>query len=224
MDSEQKLFLPLLLVLVGCSHIPGLQKTTVASYEPSNVHREERHLPSQIKRVAVLPVTAMTDESAMEFGRDTLGPILVEELERARLFEVVVISSEELHLATGRNAWTGEERLPLDFFDALKEKLGADAVLFVRLTQYRAYEPLSIGWRLKLLETDEPRILWAVDEVFDARVPGVAAAARRFAHQHPETSGDAGDGQEVLRSPRRFGQYTVSAVVATLPSRQIQPH
>ena len=77
MDSEQKLFLPLLLVLAGCSHIPGLQKTTVASYEPSNVHREERHLPSQIKRVAVLPVTAMTDESAMEFGRDTLGPILV---------------------------------------------------------------------------------------------------------------------------------------------------
>lgn len=222
---SQPLRLCLLLVLVaGCSHIPGLREPAVASYEPTNVHREERRLPSQIKRVAVLPVTAMTDESAMEFGRDTLGPVLVEELGRARQFELVLVNSEELRLATGRNSWTGEERLPLDFFDQLKDKLGADAVLFVRLTQYRAYEPLSIGWRLKLLETEEPRILWAVDEVFDARVPGVAAAARRFAANHPESPGRTADGQDVLSSPRRFGQYTAAAVVATLPPRQIEPH
>ena len=181
-------------------------------------------MPGAIKRVAILPLTALTDESAMEFGRDTLGPVLVEELGRVRQFELVLVSAEELRAATGRSSWTGEERLPLDFFELLKEKLGVDAVLFARLTQYRAYEPISIGWRLKLLETEEPRILWAVDEVFDARVPGVAAAARRFASQHPESLAGKGDEEDVLRSPRRFAQYTANAVVATLPPRQSEPH
>jgi hypothetical protein len=214
------LILPL---LAGCARLPGLRQASVASYEPTNVHQEERHLPAQIKRVAVMPVSVLTDEITMEFGRDTLGPLLVEELARSRQFELVVVSPDELRLATGRSAWTGEEKLPLDFFDQLRDKIGADAVLFVRLTQYRAYEPLSVGWRLKLVETEEPRILWAVDEVFDARIPEVAAAARRFGRQHPDSTTASGDGPDVLGSPRRFGRYTANAVVATLPPRQIVP-
>src|SRR5262249_10123456 len=116
--------------------------------------------------------------------------------------------------------WTGEEQLPLDFCDKLRERLGADAIVFVRLTQYRAYAPLTVGWRIKLLETDEPRILWAVDEVFDARVPGVAAAARPFARDPPHAGSLSPETDDVLPSPRRFGQSTASAVVAPLPARE----
>ncbi len=94
-----------------------------------------------------------------------------------------------------------------------------DAVLFCRLTQYRAYEPLAVGWRLKLLDAEVPRILWAVDEVFDARVAEVAAAARRYAREHSEAVPSLQDSQSVLLSPRRFGQYTASAVVGTMPGR-----
>jgi hypothetical protein len=94
-----------------------------------------------------------------------------------------------------------------------------DAVLFSRLTQYRAYEPLAVGWRLKLFDTAEPQVLWAVDEVFDARVPEVAAAARRYAQQHPDAGPSVQDAQGVLLSPRRFGRYAASAVVETLPGR-----
>jgi hypothetical protein len=212
-------WLLLLLGPLGCSHVPVLREATVASYVPDNVHREEPTLPPQIKRVAVLPLTTLSDDAATEFGRETLAPLLYEELGRSRQFEVVLVTAEQLRLATGRSAWTGEEQFPLDFFELLREKLGVDAVLFSRLTQYRAYEPLSIGWRLKLFETEAPRILWAVDEVFDGRVPEVAAAARRFSRQHPEAN-SASDGQEVLSSPLRFGRYTTSAVVATLPRHQ----
>jgi hypothetical protein len=92
-------------------------------------------------------------------------------------------------------------------------------VLICRLTQYRAYEPLAIGWRLKLLDTDEPRIVWAVDEVFDARQPAVANAARRFAQAHPEPVPPVADSRRILLSPRRFAQYTAREVFKTLPPR-----
>ena len=71
------------------------------------------------------------------------------------------------------------------------------------------------GWKLG----DDPRILWSVDEVFDASLPAVANAARRYAQAHPEPSPPLGDSRRVLNSPRRFGHYTASAIWQTLPER-----
>jgi len=214
------LFLPL---FTGCTTTSFLGQATTPSHKPSNVYRAEANLPPTLRRVAVLPLTTLTDDSAMDFGRDALWPVLMGELGRARQFELVAVSPDELRLLTGRNAWNGEEKLPLDFFDKLKDKLGVDGVLFCRLTQFRAYEPVAVGWRLKLFDADQPRILWAVDEVFDARIPKVAAAARRYAQQHPEVAPSVHDPQAALLSPRRFGQYTANAVVGTLPQRPAAP-
>jgi hypothetical protein len=243
--------LSLLLALVpGCATCPFLAEVSTPSYQPSNVYRQQPTLPSAVKRVAVMPLTIPSSEfgirhSELEFGREMLWPVLVDELGRARHFELVPVAPESLRALTGRSDWSGEESLPLDFFDRLKESLGADAVLFCRLTQYRAYEPLTIGWRLKLvyqgekqevrgekakeslpftsslspLTLLEPHILWAVDEVFDARTPEVAVAAKRYAAEHPESAPSLHDSRSVLLSPRRFGQYTTSAVVETLPRR-----
>jgi len=213
------------LLLAGCATCPWLAERATPSYQPSNVYREQTILPHTVKRVAVLPLTVPNSEfgtrsSELEFGRETLWPVLLDELGRARQFELVSVSPEALRVLTGRSDWSSEDSLPLDFFDRLKDSLNADAVLFCRLTQYRAYEPLTIGWRLKLLDSDEPRILWAVDEVFDARTPEVAAAARRYAKEHPDSAPSVHDSHSVLLSPRRFGQYTASAVVETMPGRQ----
>lgn len=206
-------------MVTGCATSPFLSDLGTSSYAPSNVYREEATLPPQIKRVAVLPLTTLTDEDAMEFGRGVLWPVLLQELGRSRQFELVTVTPEELRLLTGRSEWSGEERLPRDLLERLKDKFSVDAVLFSRLTQYRAYEPLTVGWRLKLLDVRDPRILWAVDEVFDARVAEVAAAARRYAREHLETTPSQHDAQGVLVSPRRFGQYSASAVVGTMPGR-----
>jgi len=207
------------LLFTGCSTSPFLSDLSTPNYAPSNVHRDQAFLPTYVRRVAVLPLTTLTDESSMDFGRDSLWPVLLDELGRSRQFELVTVPPDELRLLTGRSSWSGEEKLPADFFEKLKDKLGVDAVLFSRLTQYRAYEPLTVGWRLKLLDAEVPRILWAVDEVFDARVAEVSVAARRYARDHPDAAASLHDSQSVLLSPRRFGQYTASAVIATMPGR-----
>src|SRR5262249_26051439 len=126
----------------------------------------------------------------------------------------------------GRSTWTAEEKLPADFFHKLRSAVDVDAVLVGRLTQYRAYEPLAIGWRLKLIDADGARIVWATDEVFDAQRTDVANAARRYAKAHPASVTPVGDSRRILVSPRRFAQYTANEVVKTLPPRagQILPN
>ena len=172
-----------------------------------------------VKRVALLPVTTITEDATLQFGRETLEPVLLQEFTRCRQFELVPVTAGQLRLMTGQDTWTAEERLPADFFEKLKDRFGVDAVVFARLTQYRPYEPVSVGWRLKLLEVEQPHILWAIDEVFDSRQPRVAAGARRFAKENPEAPGLASEVEGVLTSPRRFGQYTVNSAVATMPGR-----
>lgn len=208
--------------LSGCAGSRILAKAITPSYVPSNVFKEGVVVPSQIRRVAVLPFSVMNeDDGDLAFGRDTLMPLFVGELNRARVFEVVTVSTDELRLISGKGVWNAEEKLPLEFFERLKEKFGADAVLFGRLTMYRAYEPLAIGWRIKLIDAEEPHVLWAVDEVFDARDPSVAAAAVRHAQNTPDTTSSLSDSHSVLQSPRRFGSYTASAVVQTMPGRAV---
>lgn len=209
------------LLFIGCARPPFLAQAMTPSYRPSNVFQEEPFLASNIRRIAVLPMSSLTEDADTAFGRDALSPILMSELSRVRQFELVAVSADDLRLLSGRAVWNPEDKLPVEFFERLKDKYGVDAVLFSRLTLYRAYEPLAIGWRLKLIDADAPHILWAVDEVFDSRVPTVAAAAVRYSRDNPDTSASLLDSRSVLMSARRFGEYTVNAVVQTIPGRTV---
>lgn len=205
--------------LAGCATRSFDDIVIGPSYQPSNVHVEIVRLPDDLRRVAVLPLTAVNGGTDAEFGLEALEPVLLAELGRVKQFEVVPVSPDQLRRWTGRSAWTGEESLPRDLFAKLRAATGVDAVLICRLTHYRAYQPLVVGWRLKLVDAADPRVLWAVDEVFDARVASVANAARRFAQSQRDGPPSLADSRRVLVSPRRFAHYTADAVFATLPGR-----
>lgn len=210
----------LALLQAGCASGPFLGQTSlVSSYVPANVYQEEADFPPEIKRVALLPLSVDDEMPDLEFGRASLAQLLAGEFGRARQFELVMVSPEQLLRVTGTSRWRASGRFSTDYFERLRDEFGVQAVLLPELTQYRPYEPLAIGWRVKLVDASEPRVLWAVDEVFDARVPAVAAAARRYAHNHPDAAGSLVDDRAVLQSPRRFARYTASAVVSTLPAR-----
>jgi len=52
------------------------------------------------------------------------------------------------------------EILPPDFLDSLQRVYGCDAVLFCELSTFRAYAPLAVGWRMKLVDVRTRQILW----------------------------------------------------------------
>lgn len=207
------------LALAGCEALPMRELITGPSYQPHNVHRSEPYLPIRVRRVAVLPLTADEQQADTDAGQTALQPVLRDELGRTGKFELVFITREQLRQWTGRPNWSASDKLPPDFFKTLRAEFGCDAVLFCRLTRYQAYPPLAVGWHLKLVDAQKPRTLWAVDEIFDAGDPKVVAGARRFQQRQPSASPVLADSRSILSSPRQFGHYTASVVLATLPER-----
>lgn len=202
------------MFVLGCAVVP-----CIAEHRPTNIYQASARLPQNVRRVAVLPVTVAAPDLTTEIGRDDLEPVLHAELRKANAFEIVVLSREELRGLTGRTEWTAKDELPLEFFERLRATTGCDAVMFCQLVHYRPHTPIAVGWDIKLVDSRKPQILWAIDEVFSAGDGATARAARQYYTKHVQTSGPLNDSWSMLESPRRFAQYTVNAVIATLPAR-----
>ncbi len=184
-----------------------------------NVYRAAPVLPADLRRVAVLPLRSEGSSADLPAGCEILQPVLLVELGKTKKFEVVPVDSEDMRSLSGRMKWTGNETLPADLFDILQRVYGCDAVLFAELTVFRAYAPLAVGWRLKLVNVRTHQIIWAADEIGD------------------ESSGKVPHYQEVMRkliacvgseeawlkdnSPRQLGGLAQANLLATLPDRQI---
>ncbi len=212
-------------LLAGCHSLTSLtwlkprQEVPGAGATRDNVYLSAPVLPPDVKRVAVLPLT--TDERYADLlaGRETLDPVLNAELTKTERFEVIRVTGEGLRNCTGSTGWRGEEALPPGIFSSLRETYGCDAVLFCQLTEFRAYAPLAVGWRLKLVDARTRQILWAGDEIFDAGQSAVKVGASRYQSKHQRSGKALPDDWVMQNSPRRFGQYTVAKLLATLPAR-----
>jgi hypothetical protein len=215
--KQLSLLFAVLVLLPGCATRAGHLATPTAEGRPENVFSYARRFPATLQRVAVLPLVCEQPHADLPEGCEALNPVLLTELTKAKRFEVVAVNSDNLRSRTGRSNWTAAEALPADFFESLRSTYGCDAVLFCELTTFRAYAPLAIGWRLKLVDTRTRQILWATDEVFDAgrRSGGAGAAIESlFATQESES-----DDWALRNSPRQFGQYAAARLCATLPVR-----
>lgn len=203
-----------------------------------NIFISSFQLPEDVKRVVMLPPASDVFNGPLSDACQMLGPVLQAELIKAGRFEVVAAEPETLRNCTGRLSWTGEEALPTNFFDSLKQFYGCDAVLFCHLTVFRSSPPLAIGWRLKLVDIKTGKIIWAVDQIYDANNPDVAKAAKQYEkerqpHQsttfhiysflawciNTPTRSVLDDQWNILHSPRYFGQFSAQQLLKTLPQR-----
>jgi hypothetical protein len=208
----------LLALLTGCHTPPALPRLG-PRYHPSNVYLRSPLLPPDIRRVALLPIAPSVQSEAFQAGIDNYQPLLESELDKAKRFDVVVVSPALLARLTGQPRWTGEEKLTADFFDKLHDETGCQAVFFAELTRYQPYQPLAVGWKLNLVADADKASLWSADEVFDAGNGEVADSARDYEEKDVRYEGALADPDAILSSPSRFGQYTLHALLLTLPAR-----
>jgi hypothetical protein len=206
-------------LLAGCAIGTPRDLVRGPGYQPENVFVGSKTLPANIRRVAVLPLVCDEQKSDLVAGRVTLEPILRGELIKTKKFEIVSADPEFLKNRTGRTEWAGEETLPPDFFTLLHKSSGCDAVLFSRLTVFRAYPPLAVGWRLRLVDAQTRQTIWAADEIFDAGQPAVGHGARRHQLTGERDPGGVPDEWFIQNSPSKFGEYTAARLLATLPAR-----
>jgi hypothetical protein len=205
-------------LLCACE-VPKIKSPLETRYKPTNVYRKGPAMDPEVKRVAVLPMTTLQPTEAFQAGVDSLQPLLHAELEKAKRFEMIVVTPEQLQNWTGQRVWRADEQLPPDFFDRIREETGCQGVFFDQLTRYQPYQPVAVGWKMTLVYNKEHQIYWAADEVFDAGDDGVANAARSYESDHIVTQSPLPDPNAILSSPSRFGQYTLHALVTTMPLR-----
>jgi len=213
------LLVSLAFLLTGCTSPKSTHHAGTSVTQPRNSYRSSRYIPVQIRRLAVLPVTVESGDWQAEEGRTELEPVLFSELGKVNAFELIAVTPNQLREWTGKARWNAQEKLPSDFFEHVQNALSCDAVLFSHLRPYRAYKPLVLGWNLRIVETKDKSVLWAADEVFDASEAVVARAAESYCREHVENVKPLADSSSILNSPRRFSQYTLSALLATLPER-----
>lgn len=192
-------------------------------HQPENFHQTTAWLPRDLRRVAVLPVTALEGELITDQIRERLEQLVPDEVTRTKLFEVVSVTPEQLRRWTGKSRWAVTETLPPDLLAGLREKLGCDAVVFAHVTSYRTHPPLVMGWKLHLVDTREPRTWWACDLVFDAGNRSVAQSAVRFAQERQVGRGGMSESALILQSPGRFSQYALATSLGTLQRNEISP-
>ena len=206
-------------LLAGCAIGTPRDLIRGSSYQPQNVYAGAGALPVNIRRVAVLPLVCDENNYDLSEGRAVLQPILFGELMKTKKFEVVSADTAVLENRTRCAEWSDDKALPADLFTILRQTSACDAVLFARLTVFRPYPPLAVGWRLRLVDAKTRRTIWSADEIFDGGQPDVQNGARRHQLTAERDSYYAPDEWFMRNSPSKFAEYTAATLFATLPPR-----
>jgi hypothetical protein len=207
------------LAMTGCQNAPFHASLLQRSYRPDNTFVYPPKLSLNLQRVAVLPIAAESSGDNLPEGCAALTPVLWDQLIKTKKFELVAVDPVRLRKGTGQSHWTGTEVLPPDFLAFLRREYGCDGVLFAELTAYRAYAPLAVGWRLKLVDARSGQVVWSADDVFDEARPSVAHAVQRFTDPGFTRSLFYNSSWLAINSPNQFGLYAAAALLNTLPDR-----
>lgn len=167
-----------------------------------------------IRRVVVLPI--WVGEGNRAESAEALEPVFLTALQQEKRFEVVTLSRAECRRRFNAEALSSATALPHDLFSSLQREFAADAVLFVDITTYHPYKPITLGLRGKLAAIDGSRLIWSFDNVYSADGPAAVNAARR--HFLDREGGVPADlTRTVLQSPTRFAEYAAASMFGTLP-------
>jgi len=129
------------------------------------------------------------------------------------------LSREQCAMSFGAPELGSTDALPTDFLSRLGSDYSAQAVMFVDITAFDPYRPLSIGIRAKLATVADRRLIWSFDEVFTCLDPAVVAGLRRFYLRNSQAGAQVDLSSDALESPRRFAAYVADTTFQTLPRR-----
>ena len=216
--KPKNLLIPLLVLSItfGCRRFE--EEKIVAQAEPfvpKNLYPIER-LPTHFNRVVVLPCYYADPDSPI---LDYVDEVFHQELSQERIFETLRLSPQQMEEQFGVKRLASNLPLPENFLRRLEDLTSANGVLFVDVDSYRAYRPLSLGVRSKLVDLKTGEFMWAIDETFDSGHAEVIAGANLFQGNSQVRALSAKTSGSVLHSPRIFAKYVASACFSTMPMR-----
>jgi hypothetical protein len=207
----------LILGPLGCAQIAKRSDPSYTGpfHAVANVYISPDGLPTNLQRVAVMPLVPGRGNRSAERGVPLIQQVLTEELSRARIFDVITLTPDKLDTLVGVQALYADSRLPIGFTSRIEEETGCQAILFAELTTFRAYPPVAVGWKLHLFDLASEELIWATDEVFDAGQATVANALRRHIREKLSPNNAAATQLLVLDSPREMARFSLGELIGT---------
>ena len=151
----------------------------------------------------------------LTFGDD----VFVKEMSKFGVFEPMSVSTKFCKDFFGKERLSSSEALPDNFLKILVEKFGANGVLFIDLHSYKAYRPLSLGVRAKLVDLKSGEFMWAIDETIDTGEASVMVAANLYQRGNHVQALSEKTSSSILQSPRLFSKFVAHTLFSTLPNR-----
>ena len=110
---------------------------------------------SPIRRIAVLPPYCNQQTAS---SVNDLEMTFQSELSKTSLFELVPISHAAMEMHFGKPQISSVDIIPGDLLFRLRSEYGVEGVLFIDITHYFPYGPISIGVRVKLVDATTGKI------------------------------------------------------------------
>ena len=181
--------------------------------------------PAGMRRLAVLPIFSYLPIDDMQ--RDMDG-IFRAHLSKVVKYEIVQLPRSEMIQLTSREAVSSSSIISPEVIKSLRQKYAADAVMFIDFSLFRAYRPIAIGVRAKIVDLSNMEVIWVADGILDTAEPDVATLATQFAGMglkipyisptipQGKAREAASGNQIILQSPRLFAGFVAHEAFSTM--------
>lgn len=205
-------------LFAGCSTTVDYVKNRVLpeppapATEPTNFYIEPSDV-APIRRIALMPVYSPDTNHQTQA---ILDQAFFNKLSETQLFEVVMITREDLARRFSARAFNSAAPITDTLFNYIEEATYADAVVFFDVTSYRPYKPVKLGIRSKMLRLEDRKIIWAIDQSFDTGDQRVAEEALDYQSEIRANPTPTHQPDRILISPSVFIYFAAERSVQTL--------
>lgn len=201
----------------GCQSFYGERTKTLVSpkYAANNYFLYPDFNSLDINNVAIGAFTNTSEEMGIE---EKVKDIFLQELNKVNKFEIspcaYIDNNKQLFKINGR--YTKKDLLDI------AKNYHIDAVLMVEITHYKAYRPLVLGLKIKMVQTITGDEVWLVDELYDSTLAKVTSAAKEYYFANIDNDHTLYKWKVMFKSMRHFIQFVCYDIFKSLNYKKIK--
>ena len=199
-----------ILLVSGCSITDGIAGKFTDKYHIENYYIDS----SSIQRTSRVVVVPFSNATGYACATDEVTPIFVQELRKARKFDVILAEGKDLSVISEKYA-NGSYDLG-GYVSSLCTTYGANGVLIGEVKEYQAYKPFVLGVKFSLYTPEKNGAIWSVDETLDASMKRVASSSKYYYTCEIEKSAFKSGSEIMADSPKMYAQFVCCSLIATL--------
>ncbi|MFA6132717.1 MAG: hypothetical protein WC869_01720 [Phycisphaerae bacterium] len=153
-------------------------------------------------------------------ARDT-SAALVKAIAARGLFDLELVHADDSGLAE-LSLGSPDRLLSLENISALRKLLGCDAVIYGRITTFRAHPHMQMGLRLRLVDLRTAKVVWGIDQIWDTSDKSLEDRIEDYFEDQVRDELEPLNWRLVLVSPLAMEGFVSYETAQTLPGTTVE--